>query len=94
MIPAMTDSTHECFDTLAKVLLRCWIFGFVLLFIWFGAFMSGAVYKLHRRLMDLSNHDLDVIHYCGMAFAKLCVILFFFFPWLAIRMVLRKAKAS
>jgi hypothetical protein len=52
--------------------------------------MSGAVYKLHGPLMDLSVHDLNVIHYCGMAFAKLCVILFFFFPWLAIRLVLRK----
>jgi len=31
-----------------------------------------------------------VIHYCGMAFVKLSVTLFFFFPWLAIRLVLRK----
>ena len=30
------------------------------------------------------------IHYCGMGFVKLAVILFFFFPWLAIRLVLRK----
>ena len=42
--------------------------------------------------MDLSDHDLNVIHYCGMAFAKLCVILFFFFPWLSIRLILRKRK--
>jgi len=40
-----------------------------------------------------SNHDLNVIHYCGMAFTKLCVILFFFIPWLSIRMVLKKRKA-
>jgi len=86
----MTDSTHEFFDTLATILLRCWIFGFVLLFIWLGAFMSGAVYKLHGPLMGLSDHDLNVIHYCGMAFLKLVVICFFFFPWLAIRLVLRK----
>jgi hypothetical protein len=89
----MTDSTHNFFDTLAKILLRCWIFGFVLLFIWLGAFMSGAVYKLHGPLMGLSNHDLNVIHYCGMAFLKLLVIVFFFMPWLSIRLVLRKAKA-
>jgi hypothetical protein len=88
----MTDSTHDFLDTVAKILLRCWIFGFLLLFVWFGAFMSGVVYKLHGPLMNLTNHDLDVIHYGGMAFAKLVVILFFFFPWLAIRLVLRKAK--
>lgn len=89
----MTNSTHEVFEILGKILLRCWIFGFLLLFIWFGAFMSGAVYKLHGPLMGLTNHDLDVIHYCGMAFAKLVVILFFFFPWLAIKLVLRKRFA-
>lgn len=90
----MSDQTTEFFDMLAKILLRCWIFGFVLLFIWLGAFLSGAVHNLHGPLMDLSNHDLNVIHYCGMAFLKLCVIVFSFFPWLSIRLVLRKAKAS
>jgi len=46
----------------------------------------------HGRMFGLSQHELSVIHYCGMAFAKLVVILFFFFPWLAIRLVLKKAK--
>jgi hypothetical protein len=85
-----SSEINELLETAAKILLRCWIFGFVLLFIWFGALMSGAVYKLHGPLMDLSTHDLNVIHYSGMAFAKLCVLLFFFFPWLAIRLVLRQ----
>ena len=88
----MTDSNHEFFEILGKILLRCWIFGFLLLFVWAGAFMSGVVYKLHGPLMDLTNHDLNVIHYSGMAFAKLVVILFFFFPWAAIRLVLRRPK--
>lgn len=89
----MTDSTIDFFDTLAEILLRCRIFGLVLLVVWLGAFLSGAVYKLHGPLMDLTKHDLDVIHYCGMAFVKLVMICFFFFPWLAIRLVLGKAKA-
>ena len=76
----MSDHITEWLEVAAKILLRCWIFGFVLLFIWLGAFMSGAVHNLHGPLMDLSKHDLNVIHYCGMAFDKLCVILFFFFP--------------
>ncbi|MGI6414784.1 MAG: DUF6868 family protein [Thermoguttaceae bacterium] len=88
----MPNSTHEFFEILGKILLRCWIFGFVLLFIWAAAFLTGAVHKLHGPLMGLSAHDLNVIHYCGMAFLKLSVILFFFFPWLAIRLVLSKAR--
>jgi hypothetical protein len=90
----MSEQTTEFFDTLAKILLRCWIFGFVLLFIWLGAFMSGAVHSLHGPLMGLSDHDLNVSHYCGMAFFKLLVIVFFFMPWLAIRMVLRRSSGD
>ncbi len=84
--PDITD----VLEVVAKILLRCWIFGFVLLLIWFGAFMSGAVHNLHGSMFGLSPHDLGIIHYSGMAFLKLVVICFFFFPWLAIRLVLRK----
>lgn len=90
----MSTQVTEWLEVAARILLRCWVFGFVLLFIWFGAFMSGAVYSLHGPMMDLSKHDLNVIHYSGMAFLKLVVICFFFFPWLAIRLVLRKATSS
>ena len=86
----MTDSTHEFFEILGKVLLRCWVFGFLLLLLWFGSFMTGTLHKLHGPMFGLSPNDLNVIHYSGMAFAKLAVILFFFCPWLAIKLVLRK----
>jgi hypothetical protein len=90
----MTESTHDFFDTLAKILLRCGIFGFLLLLLWFGMYMlaGDVIYRLHGSMFDLSKQDLDVIHYCGMAFVKLVVILFFLFPWAAIRLVLKKAK--
>ena len=54
---------------------------------------SDVIYSLHGGMFDLSPHDLCVIHYCGMAFVKLCVFLFFLFPWIAIRLVLRKGKS-
>ena len=90
----ISDSTRDCLDTLVKVLLRCWIIGFVLLFIWLGAalLMGETIHKLHGPMFGLSKHELDVIFYCGMGLLKLCVLVFFFIPWLAIRLVLRKAK--
>ena len=90
----MTDSTHEFFEILGKILLRCWLFGFLLLLLWFGIYIlaTDVIYRFHGSMFGLSGHDLNVIHYCGMAVVKLAVILFFFFPWLAIRLVLRKAK--
>jgi hypothetical protein len=89
----MTDATRDFFNTLAKVLCWCWVFGFVLLFIWFGGLVSRAIYVLHGPLMRLSDHELDVFHYCGLASLKVAVLTLFFIPWLSIRLVLRKGTS-
>ena len=38
----MTDSTHESFEILAKILLRCWVFGFLLLLLCFVSFPQAC----------------------------------------------------
>jgi len=88
----MLDSNRDFFDALARILLRCWIFGFLLLFVWFGVYLAGAdvIYRVHGGMFGLSKHEMDLIFYCGMGLLKLAVIVLFFFPWLAIRLVLRK----
>ena len=90
----MTDRTRidEFFQKLSSVLLRCWIFGFVFVTFWFVLYILAGdfIYRLHGHWFGLSRHELDVIFYCGMGLTKLLVILFFFFPWLAIRLVSRK----
>lgn len=90
----MTDSTRDFFDTLAKVLIRCWFLGTLLLLFSFVVFMmtGNIIDDLHGRWFDLTPHELDLIIYCGLGFHKLCVNVFFLFPWLAIRWVLRKEK--
>jgi hypothetical protein len=90
----MSTQITEWLDVVAKILLRCWIFGFLLLTIWFGFFMLApdVIYSLHGSMFDLSPHELNIIQYSALAFVKLVVICFFFFPWLAIRMVLKEAK--
>jgi len=87
-----SSEINDLLDVVARILLRCWIFGFVLLLFWAGVFMlaGGLIHDLHGRIFDLSPHELNVIHYCGIAFTKLCVILFFFFPWLAVKLVSSK----
>lgn len=90
----MTTQLPETLEVIAKILLRCWVFGFLVLLIWFGFFMvsPNVIYDLHGSMFGLIPHELNIIHYSGMAFVKLVVICFFFFPWLAIKLVLRKAK--
>ena len=46
-LPAEVVGRYD--DSIAKVLLRCWLFGFVLLFVWLGAvfFMGEWIYERH-----------------------------------------------
>ena len=89
----MSDSTKELLETTKDVLLRCWIFGFVLLFIWLGAtlLMGNLIHDLHGSMFGLTKHELDLIFYCLTGILKLIVIACFFIPWLSIKLVLKKS---
>jgi hypothetical protein len=52
----------------------------------------GMMYS-QGKWFGLTTHEVDLIHYCGIAFTKICVLLFFFFPYIAIRLVLRRNKS-
>ena len=88
------NDSHAWLDPLAKVLLRCFIFGFLLLLVWFAFFVfaDDFLVSVHGRSFGLTRHEMAIIHYCGMAFVKLSVLLYFLFPYIAIRHVLRKQR--
>ena len=91
----MSGQTNSFFDTLAKVLLRCWLIGFALLLVWLAVvlLMSDVIHSLHGSMFGLNEHELDLILYCGMGLLKLCVLTFFFIPWVAIKLVLRNESS-
>ena len=85
------SETTELLDAIAKVLLRCFVLGFLLLLLWtaFFVFLPGPIYA-QGKWFGLSPDEVDVIHYCGIALVKMCVLLFFLFPYISIRLVLRR----
>ena len=90
----MTESKHgnELFDTLARILLRCFVLGYALLLLWAAVYraVGDVLYVPADRLFGLTRHEVDVVQYCGIAFVKCVVLLFFLCPCIAIRLVLRK----
>lgn len=86
----MAESTIELLEATANVLLYCWIIGFVLLLLALGIYRLARqfTHQLHGNMFGISAHELDLIFYCWMGLLKLGVILLYFFPWLAIRIVL------
>jgi hypothetical protein len=88
----MLDSTRDFFDTLAKILLRCWILGFALLLFTFIVILlaGGIIDDIHGRMFGVTPHELDLILYCWLGALKLLVLVLFLMPWVAIKLVLRK----
>ena len=89
----MTEANHviELFDTLAKILLRCFVLAYALLLIWFAVSLSGGgvIYGI-GKWYGLTPHEVDLLNYGGMTFVKCTALLFFLFPFVAIRLVIRK----
>ena len=57
-----------------------------------GLFANTLGHGQNKQLdtIHFGDKSVNVIHYCGMGLVKLVVGLFFFIPWVAIRLVLRK----
>ncbi len=77
-------------ETIRDILAWCSVINVALLFWWimFFTFAHNWLYKLHSKWFRLSIETFDSIHYAGMAFFKLCLLVFNIVPYLAIRIIL------
>jgi len=82
-------------DAASRVLLRCFVLGYLLLLLWVGVYLLAGnfLYRVNASLFGITPHEMDLLNFYGIAFVKCCVLLFFLFPYVAIRLVLRKSKA-
>jgi len=76
----------------ATILLWCFGLGIALLFIWFGllVFMGDFVYEVHARFFQIPRQQFDTLHYQAMILTKMAIFGLFLFPYVGIRIVLRK----
>jgi len=79
-------------DILARILIRCFIGGILLLMIWFigFTFFGDCIYELHSKWFLMPRQTFNAIHYAGMAFIKILLIVLFLFPYIAIRLEAKK----
>jgi len=87
-----TSNTNEALEVVSQVLIRCVVMGVVVLLIWWAglALMGDFVYAAHSKLTPVSRDHFNAIHYAGMLTTKAAVSLLFFFPYIAIRLVIKK----
>ena len=82
---------------LEGVLLRCFILGIVVLMIWFlfAVLLWPLIPEVHGRMFkQITGHQFQVIHYCGMGLLKLFVTVFFLIPYIAMRWTGKGRKAA
>lgn len=71
---------------LKDFLLWCLAINYLILLIWFGVFSLAHtwIYTLHSRWFHLSRETFDGMHYAGMAFYKIGVLIFNVAPLIAL----------
>jgi hypothetical protein len=77
-------------ESLAAVLIRCFLIGIVFLALWFLAFLLAGdwILSAHSRWFQITARDLHLMNYGGMLLMKACLFLFFLAPYISIRLML------
>jgi len=87
-----TERNDIFLQTLATILIRSFLFGLAFLLLWFVLYLIAPswMFEMNARWFNISKRDFDLINYFGIGFVKISILLFFLFPYLAIRSMLRK----
>ena len=67
----------------------CFAINFGILLIWFlfFALAHDVMYRMHLKLFKIPVETFDAIHYAGMAFYKILIIVFVIAPYVALYFV-------
>ncbi len=76
-------------DILRGVLGWCAVINMAV-FLWWFLFFALAhdwVYRMHSKWFKIPIETFNAIHYAGMGFFKICIIVFNIIPYFALRIV-------
>ena len=78
------------------IFLWCFLLSVALLVLWSILYLviGDWAYSIHGGLFELTRHDFTLVNYWGMAFTKICAIIFFLFPYVSIKVLLRKKRRT
>lgn len=87
----LAEESLQLFDTIAGILLRCFIFMVIAqVFVWLVFFLAGdTLYQIHNKMFDLSKKEYDLFTLYSLTFMKVLNVVFFVMPFLAIKLMLR-----
>ncbi len=83
-------------ERITKALGICFLLIFGLLAIWFVGYLVGGdfAFGIHATMFDIDRREFDLIMYCGMALLKFAAVVLFLIPYVALKIVERKARTA
>lgn len=96
MSNALSEDTIRILDTIAAILLRCFIITVIaMLFVWVLTLMFGGFfYQLYTLFYDITRKEFDLFFLYSMVFIKSLYMVFFLFPFIAIKHFLRGQRSA
>ena len=80
-------------ETIEKITIRCFFLGMAFVIIWFllCAATGNWMYELHAQWFRMSIEQMQIIHYYGLMFTKVCIFIFFLIPYIACKWAGKKS---
>jgi len=94
MSQSLSEEAIQTLDAIAGILLRCFIITLVAsLFVWIVFLAMGdLIHRGHTLFFDISKREFDLFLLYSLTFIKALNVVFFLFPFLAIKHYLRGKK--
>ena len=79
-------------ENLATIVGRVFLFNLALLLLWSLIFIAAHewMYHMNARWFIIDRHEFDLLNYGLIGFLKIINITFFLFPYLSIKLLLRR----
>ena len=87
-----TTNADELLRKVASVLGWCLVLTIGVMFVWlfFLVCATDLIYRMHSFFFDITEQQMAVTHYAAMAFFKMLATALFLFPYIGLKIVLRK----
>ena len=87
------NSVENMLDATAGILIKCFVMGIAALIVWIFIVMGvpNWAWQIHGKFFDLSGEQVVLVQYAGLLMTKAGIFVLFLFPYIAIKLALRKS---
>ena len=81
-------------ETVRDVFLRCFLYGILLLALWFFVYVFAGnwMYDVHQKFFSITRYQFSAMNYFGMVRLKMTLIVFFLLPSIAMTVTMAAKK--